>query len=69
VCKREALEEVGLSINKLYKTHYYKGFIQYYFLVNEISGEFDTGSGEEYTNPSRDKGTYTPVWVPIDDIP
>jgi 8-oxo-dGTP diphosphatase len=69
--RREALEELGLIVNiiNLYKTHHYKGFSQYYFLVNEISGEFGTGSGEEYTNPSRDKGTYTPVWVPIDDIP
>jgi hypothetical protein len=45
---------------------------QIYFLVEQIRGEFGTGTGEEFEESNRDdpqKGIYIPTWMPIDDLP
>ena len=66
---RETQEELGVTveIDRLLHTFPYNGF-QYYFLATMKSGEFGTGKGEEYLNPSLEKGTYEPMWIPISDF-
>jgi hypothetical protein len=44
---------------------------QIYFLVEQISGEFGTGTGEEFTPSNADnpkKGIYIPIRMPIEQI-
>ncbi|MDO8755538.1 MAG: hypothetical protein Q7J80_16705, partial [Anaerolineales bacterium] len=41
---------------------------QAYFLVNKTSGEFGTGTGEEYGGFDPAHGTYLPLWMPLEDI-
>jgi len=66
VAKREAYEELGVTVN-IKKTFAKIGFhgTQYYFLAEIIEGTFGTGQGEEYTDVNRNRGTYLPIWVDI----
>jgi hypothetical protein len=45
---------------------------QVYFLVEQMGGEFGTGTGEEYVDADPndpDEGIYIPVWMPIEELP
>lgn len=70
---REMDEETGLQvkiIRKIADVHF-RGNLQPYFLVERISGEFGTGTGEEFQNPLPDDpkvGTYHPMWMPVSEI-
>ena len=71
---REALEELGVEVAIRQKVAiiYFDQSTQVYFLVERVSGEFGTGSGEEYTDADPDdpqEGIYVPVWMPIDELP
>ncbi len=67
---RETEEELGLQvvIRRLVAEIWWNGKPQYYYLVETVGGEFGTGTGEELTHPEPDKGTYTPMWMPLDAI-
>jgi 8-oxo-dGTP pyrophosphatase MutT (NUDIX family) len=60
--KREVLEELGVKINvkECFGKVEYNG-TQYFFLVDIIEGIIGTGNGEEFTNESRNRGTYEPM--------
>jgi 8-oxo-dGTP diphosphatase len=47
---REAEEELGIRVGVRQKVAevYFNGSTQFYFLAKKLSGEFGTGSGEEY---------------------
>lgn len=64
---REAIEELGVivELKDCLAEIEYEG-IQYFFLANIISGTIGTGQGEEFTERTRDRGTYLPMWVEID---
>jgi len=47
---------------------FFNGNIQYYFLAEKISGEFGTGSGEEYGEYNPIHGTYKPLWMPLEEV-
>lgn len=66
---REVYEELGVHVRiiNLFDTINFDGK-QYYFAAEIISGEFATGLGEEYTNSSRNRGTYQPVWIGLDEL-
>ena len=63
---REAYEELGVivAIRELIGIVEYNGK-QYFYLAEMIAGEFGTGTGEEFTDQNRNRGTYEPVWVSI----
>lgn len=45
---------------------------QHYFLVERVSGEFGSGTGEEYTDSDPDdptQGIYIPTWMPVAELP
>ncbi|WHT49023.1 NUDIX domain-containing protein [Sporosarcina thermotolerans] len=65
---REAMEELGvqIEIQKLIGTVNFNG-TQHFFLATIVGGTFGTGKGEEY-GIDRNRGTYTPVWIPIDGL-
>jgi 8-oxo-dGTP diphosphatase len=67
--KREALEELGVevNVNECISEVEYNG-TQYFFLSEIVSGTFGTGQGEEFTDDKRDRGTYLPVWVNINEL-
>jgi len=71
---REAEEELGLQVRiqqKIIEMNYGESH-HYYFLVERVSGEFGTGTGEEYTNADPNnpqEGTYLPIWMPMDELP
>ena len=67
---REAEEELGIRVEIKHKVAdvLFNGNTQYYFLVEKISGEFGTGSGEEYGEYNPKHGTYLPLWMPMADV-
>lgn len=67
---REAEEELGLrvAIKRLLAIVWWQGFPQYYYLVEASSGIFGTGRGEEVLRPHPEKGSYTPVWMPVEEL-
>ncbi len=68
--KREAMEELGVSvyINECVSKLNYNGNTQYFYKAEILSGTFGTGIGEEYTNKTRGRGTYLPIWVDIERL-
>src|SRR5574339_860739 len=71
---REAMEELGVEVairRKLAVIHFDQS-TKVYFLVERVSGEFGTGTGEEFTDADPDnpqEGIYIPIWMPIDELP
>jgi 8-oxo-dGTP pyrophosphatase MutT (NUDIX family) len=71
---REAMEELGVEVaikQKVAIIHFGQS-TQIYFLVDQVGGEFGSGTGEEYTDSDPDdpdEGVYIPVWMPIDELP
>ena len=72
---REAMEELGIEVairQKVSEIQFGSKSRQVYFLAEQIGGEFGTGTGEEYTDADPndpDEGVYTPVWMPIEELP
>ena len=66
---REALEEVGVEveIQQHLATVKFNG-TQYFFQAKIIGGEFGLGRGDEYADPTRNRGTYLPVWIDLDNL-
>ena len=67
---REAEEELGVVVGIQQKAAevFINGNTQHYFLVSRISGDFGTGTGEEYSEYNPAFGTYLPLWIPIENI-
>ena len=71
---REAMEELGTEVvikQKVAEIHIGRKSRQVYFLVEQTSGEFGTGNGEEYTDSDPndpEEGIYVPIWMPIDEL-
>jgi 8-oxo-dGTP diphosphatase len=70
---REALEELGVvvAIKQKVAMILFDQSTQVYFLVDRVSGEFGTGSGEEYTDADPNdpqEGIYVPVWMPLEEL-
>ena len=71
---REAMEELGIEVaikQKVAEIQIGRKSRQVYFLVDEISGEFGTGVGEEYTDSDPndpEEGIYVPIWMSIDEL-
>jgi 8-oxo-dGTP diphosphatase len=71
---REAFEELGIEvgIKKKVAIIHFDQSIQVYYLVEHVSGEFGTGTGEEFTDSDPDnpeEGIYIPIWMPINELP
>lgn len=66
---REAYEELGVTIKikECFQKVHYNG-IQYYFISEVISGQFGSGHGEEFTDLTRNRGVYQPMWIDLDDL-
>lgn len=67
---RETREELGLdvTIQRLLAEIWWHGRPQYYYLVEATGGDFGTGTGEEMHNPTPEKGSYHPTWIPVRDL-
>ena len=66
---REAREELGIEVEELKKVLTFKqNSTHCYYFVGKYSGLFGSGKGEEY-EVTRNRGTYIPSWVPIEDLP
>jgi 8-oxo-dGTP diphosphatase len=67
---RETKEELGLniSIRRLLAEIWWHDKPQYYYLVETIGGDFGSGTGEEMHHPLPERGTYQPVWIPLQDL-
>jgi 8-oxo-dGTP pyrophosphatase MutT (NUDIX family) len=67
---RETAEELGLQvvIKKLLARMGWQGRWQYYYLVEAVGGTFGTGTGEEMIASGPERGSYLPVWMPVDDL-
>ena len=70
---REAMEELGVevAIRQEVAVIHFDQSTQVYFLVDRVSGEFGTGTGEEYTNSDPgdpQEGVYVPVWMSMDEL-
>jgi len=72
---RETLEELGIEVvikQRVAEIQLGQKSRQIYFLVEHVSGEFGTGTGEEFTDSDPndpDEGIYVPIWMPIDELP
>ena len=68
---RESYEELGLtvSIDRLLARVVYHGREQFFFFAKVTGGHFGTGLGPEMTGKyPPDRGTFTPVWVPLQQV-
>lgn len=68
---REAEEELGIRVKIIQKaaTILRTGRRdQVYFVVEWVDGEFGTGTGEEYTKPFAENGSYEPIWMPLEEV-
>jgi 8-oxo-dGTP diphosphatase len=71
---REAMEELGIEIaikQQIAEVHLGHKSRQVYYLVEQVSGEFGTGTGEEYTDAdpaNPEEGIYIPIWMPIEKL-
>jgi 8-oxo-dGTP diphosphatase len=68
---RESFEELGLNITieRLLAKVIFHGREQYYFYARVTGGHFGTGNGPEMTGKyPPDRGTFTPVWVPLKQV-
>ncbi|MDX8363378.1 NUDIX hydrolase [Cytobacillus sp. IB215316] len=67
--KREALEELGVTVNisECFAKVKYNG-TQYFFLAEITEGKFGTGEGIEYKDKNRNRGTYIPMWIEINQL-
>ena len=70
---REAMEELGVevAIRQEVAVIHFDQSTQVYFLVERVSGEFGTGTGEEYTDSDPgdpQEGVYVPVWMSMDEL-
>jgi 8-oxo-dGTP diphosphatase len=68
---RESREELGLhiEIDRPLAEIRFHGRKQYYFLAKVIGGKFGTGEGPEMLGKyPAERGTYTPVWIPLRSI-
>jgi len=72
---REAMEELGIEVSikqKIAEIHFGRTSKHVYFLVERVSGEFGSGTGEEFTDSDPDhpeEGIYIPIWMPLDELP
>jgi 8-oxo-dGTP diphosphatase len=72
---REAMEELGIEVSikqKIAEIHFGRASKHVYFLVERVSGEFGSGTGEEFTDSDPDhpeEGIYIPIWMPIEELP
>jgi 8-oxo-dGTP diphosphatase len=68
---REAEEELGILVEIKQKIAevVFNGNTQYYFLAEKLSGEFGSGTGEEFGEYNPVHGTYLPLWLPLADLP
>lgn len=70
---REMDEETGLRVTvkrKLAEIHFGLSY-QIYYLVERVSGEYGTGTGEEYTEENSEAsahGTYAPIWMSLEEL-
>ena len=71
---REAMEELGIQVaikQKIAEIQLGQKSRQVYYLVEQIGGEFGSGTGEEYTDADPadpDEGIYVPIWMPIEKL-
>lgn len=67
---REAEEELGIIVEIKQKVIEVKfdQDTQHYFLAEKLSGEFGTGTGEEYGEYNPSYGTYHPLWMPLANV-
>jgi 8-oxo-dGTP pyrophosphatase MutT (NUDIX family) len=67
---REAEEELGIVVDIRQKVAVVVVWekTQHYFLAEKISGEFGSGTGEEYGEYNPEHGTYHPIWMPLADV-
>jgi len=72
---RETMEELGIEVvikQKVAEIQLGQKSRQVYFLVEHVSGEFGTGTGEEFTDSDPtdpQEGIYVPIWMSIDELP
>jgi len=72
---RETMEELGIEVvikQRVAEIQLGLKSRQVYFLVEHVSGEFGTGTGEEFTDADPndpDEGVYVPIWMPISELP
>jgi 8-oxo-dGTP diphosphatase len=67
---REAEEELGIVVELKQKVAVVVLWekTQHYFLAENFSGEFGTGTGEEFGEYNPEHGTYQPIWMPLADV-
>lgn len=72
---REAMEELGVEVSiqqKIAEIHFGQTNVHIYFLVEQVGGEFGTGTGEEFTDADPhdpQEGVYIPIWLPLEELP
>lgn len=67
--KRETYEELGvlIYIQEKFGEVEFNG-TEYYFQAVIVDGVFGTGKGDEFLMSDSDRGTYTPMWVEINNL-
>jgi len=71
---REMEEETGLrvTVKQMVAEIHFGLSTQYYYLAERVSGEYGTGTGEEFTDADPEdptEGIYIPIWMLIANLP
>lgn len=69
---REVAEEIGLQVtlHGLVAVVAFRDQAQYYYRAEVSGGHFGPGDGPEWQEDAApERGTYTPVWVKLADLP
>lgn len=69
---REVTEELGVTVTLtgLLAVVMFRNHAQYYYRAEMVDGSFGSGCGPEMVGDyPPDRGTYTPVWINIADLP
>lgn len=67
--EREAMEELGVRIELGPAVYEVTGTVrEQYFSASITGGEFGVGTGDEFSDPERGRGSYEAIWLPIDTL-
>ena len=67
---REVVEELGVNVEIVRQVARvdYRYDSHYFYLCNRLDGKFGSGRGPEFGQYPPESGTYTPIWLPIDQF-
>lgn len=67
---REVLEELGVNVKIIRQVARvdYRYDSHFFYLCHRLDGEFGSGRGPEFSEYPPERGTYAPIWLPLNEF-